>query len=113
MAIHHYTDRPGYNGIRATREWCFKARQPPADHPAGSYFTTLGPETKNLALRLRVPRSKIEYAFVFTGIGDLLPLRGQRGEFILYSPNDYIVAESRQVASGERSSLARSSLPES
>lgn len=113
MAIHHFTDKSGYNGIRATREWCFKARQPPADHPVGSYFTTLGPETKNLALRLRVPRSKIEHAFVFTDGGDLLPLRGHRGDFILYSPVDYVVAESRRIASGERSSLAGSSLPES
>jgi hypothetical protein len=101
MQMHHYTDKPGYNGIRSTPDWLFKASQPPGDHPFGAYFTTYGPATKNLALRLRVPREKIEYVFVFRDVGDLIRLRGRRGDFILYSPGDYLVEGSRKIDSGE------------
>jgi hypothetical protein len=88
MAMHHYTDRSGYNSLRSSVGWCFRAHQAPGDHPFGSYFTTLGPVTKNLALRLRISRSKIEYVFAFRDAGDLQPLRGQRGDYIFYSTAD-------------------------
>ena len=102
MGMHHYTDRAGYNGIAATVDWCFKALQPPGDHPCGAYFTPLGPGTKNLALRLRIPRAKLGYVFVFRGAADMMRLRGQRGDFIVYSPDDYLVEGARQIDNGER-----------
>jgi hypothetical protein len=105
MKMHHYTDRSGYNGIRSTLNWIFKASRPPADHPFGAYFTTCGPGTKNLALRLRISREKTDFVFTFHDIGDLIRLRGQRGDFILYSPNDYLLEESRKIESGERASV--------
>lgn len=94
--MHHYTDKDGYNAIRATSPWHFRASPPPGDHPVGAYFTTLPPGTPKLANRLRIPKSKLEYMFTFTDVGDLTALRGDRGEWIFYSPTDYFVDERRQ-----------------
>jgi hypothetical protein len=99
--MHHYTDRRGYRGISSQPMWLFEAHQPPGDHPRGAYFTTLPPTTPNLAVRLRIPREKLTYGFDFTDVGDLVPLRGGRGDYVLYSPEDYAVAPERQNASGE------------
>jgi hypothetical protein len=96
----HYTNLAGYNGIRATIDWCFKAHQPPGNHPFGAYFTTLPKDTPNLAVRLRIPKSKLPYAFEFTDAGDLRPLPGGRGQFIFYSPVDYTVVKLRQIYAG-------------
>jgi hypothetical protein len=87
----HYTDQAGFNAIRALKPWVFRASQPPGDHPFGAYFTTLAPDTPNLARRLRIPRMKTEFVFTFADVGDLKPLHGGRGEFIFYSPRDYSV----------------------
>jgi hypothetical protein len=102
--VNHYTDKKGYNAIRATPEWKFKASQPPdpANHPYGAYFTTLPPDTKNLTIRLRIPRTKTEYIFSFVDANDLTPLDGDRGEFIFYSAADYFVVQDRQLYHGKR-----------
>jgi hypothetical protein len=102
--LYHYTDRAGYNSLRAAVDWCFKASQPPG-RPFGAYFTTLGPATKNLALRLRIPRAKIAYVFAFDGQEDLKPLGGSRGAYILYCTSDYVVPRSRQRAWGTRADV--------
>jgi hypothetical protein len=99
--MNHFTDQDGYNGIRATSPWRFRAHQPPGDHPFGAYFTTLPPGTPNRAKRLRIPKGKLEYLFVFADRGDLLPLRGARGSWIFYSPEDYLVEEERQTSCGK------------
>lgn len=99
--MNHFTDKAGYDSIASQVNWCFKAGQPPGDHPFGAYFTTLPPEAANLAARLRIPRAKIEFMFQFTDAGDLCPLRGGRGSFIFYSPVDYVVEETRQEYCGE------------
>jgi hypothetical protein len=70
------------------------------DHPFGAYFTTLPRGTRNLAQRLRIPKSKLQYVFEFTDAGDLTPLPGGRGQFIFYSPNVYEVEPSRQGYEG-------------
>jgi hypothetical protein len=100
MPMHHYTDRKGYNAIRAVSPWRFVAQKPPGDHPVGAYFTTLSPGTRNLAQRLRVAKDKTEFVFSFTTRGDLIPLRGARGQYIFYSPTDYEVEDSRQLYAG-------------
>ena len=102
--MNHYTNKKGYNGIRATPDWVFEASQPPApaSHPFGAYFTTLPPGTKNLAIRLRIPRMKTDYVFSFADVNDLTPLEGDRGEFIFYSPVDYVLKQDRQVYHGKR-----------
>ena len=100
--MYHYTDRDGYNSIRAGVEWRFKVAQPPkcdADHPPAAYFTMLGPRDRNLE-RLRLPVEKRLYVFAFSDLGDLTRLRGGRGQYILYSKVDYVVEKDRQFDSG-------------
>jgi len=101
--LYHYTDQQGYNSIRAQPVWVFKVSQPPGDHPLGAYFTTLDPKTPRLAQRLGLPREKLKYVFCFRGSEGLRRLRGGRGQFILYSPQDYTVPPSRQVYCGPTS----------
>ena len=101
MSMFHYTDQVSFDAIRSQVAWYFEASQPPANHPFGAYFTTLGRETKNLAQRLRIPKSKIQYFFEFDAIGDLKALPGGRGQYIFYSPTDYEVEKSRQIDHGE------------
>ena len=101
--MHHFTNKKGYDAIRATPDWCFRASQPvPPDHAFGAYFTTLGPDTPNLAYRIRVPRDKIEYMFAFESADDLIPLRGWRGAAIFFSRTDYTVTRNRQFHHGRR-----------
>lgn len=100
MSPFHYTDQPGYNAILSQVVWHFAAAQPPGQHPFGAYFTTLGRTAKNLAQRLRIPRSKIAFFFEFTDAGDLTPLPGGRGQYIFYSPKDYNVDQPRQLNHG-------------
>lgn len=98
----HYTDQAGYNAIKATVDWCFHARQPPPrDHPVGAYFTILPPTTGKLAKRLRIPARKVEYFFSFTAGNELKPLMGDRGDYIYYSPGNYVASKSQQLGLGE------------
>lgn len=96
----HYTDQTGYQAIRAQIVWLFRAGQPPGNHPFGAYFTTLPRSTPNLAQRLRIPRSKTQFVFEFSDVGDLTSLPGGRGRYIYYSPKDYDVAQPRQQYHG-------------
>ena len=100
MSLFHYTDQPAYNAIRSQVVWHFVAAQPPGQHPCGAYFTTLGRNTKNLAQRLRIPKSKTAFFFEVADLGDLMPLPGGRGQFIFYSPTDYDVDPPRQIDHG-------------
>ncbi len=98
--MNHFTDTNGYNAIRSQSHWTFLAAQPPGDHPRGAYFTNLPSSEPKLAKRLRIPREKIGYVFSFTDAGDLLPLPGGRGDYVLYSPRDYVVPPPRQTSHG-------------
>lgn len=98
--MNHFTDRAGFNAISANQPWHFRAAQPPGGHPFGAYFTTLEPGTRHLASRLGIPKEKMAYVFSFVDVGDLVPLRGGRGDFIFYSPADYDVAQGRQLDAG-------------
>jgi hypothetical protein len=84
--------------------WLFKAGQPPPrDHPVGAYFTSLSPSPEKrraLAKKLFIPRRKCEFLFAFSGRQGLLPLEGDRGEFVFYSPVDYPVQKDRQRFEG-------------
>ena len=111
MRMHHYTNKTGFDSIRASTTWIFRASRPPADHPFGAYFTTLGPETKNLAKKLGISWEKTHYVFVFEDGGDLLRIRGGRGDYIFYSNIDYSVDGHRKLDHGEVASVAgRSSI---
>jgi len=99
--MNHFTDTRGYNGIRASPVWRFRAAQPPGEHPYGAYFTTLSAKTPNLAKRLGIPKSKLEYLFAFTDDGDLTPLPGARGKVVFYSATDYEVVPEQQTYCGK------------
>jgi hypothetical protein len=100
MSLFHYTDQIGYNAIASQVAWRFVAAQPPGEHPFGAYFTSLGRSTKNLAQRLRIPKSKVACYFEFIDTGDLTPLPGGRGRLIFFSPSDYYVDQPRQLGHG-------------
>ena len=99
--MQHYTNKTGYDGIGCRRDWRFLAGKPPGGHPIGAYFTSLGPETRDLAQKLMIPRSKLMFRFDFTGDEGLEPLRGGRGAFVFFSRVDYVVTPPRQVFKGE------------
>jgi hypothetical protein len=98
----HYTNKVSWNSIRSQVNWTFKTHKPPGVHPAAAYFTTLPPDARNLASRLGIPATKVEYVFCFRDAGDLKPIPGDRGKFILFSDTDYIVFEERQHDCGPR-----------
>jgi hypothetical protein len=106
-SVFHYTDKDGYNGVRAPHpDWIFKVSQPVRkDHPVGAYFTIFPPDTKLLSNKIRVPRSKMTHFFEFSSADDLQHLGHpkKRGEFVLYSSTDYTVAVGRQKRNGEAS----------
>jgi hypothetical protein len=98
--MNHFTDRKGWNGIRATSPWCFRARRQRGNNPTGAYFTTLHPSSPKFFKRMRVPRHKRTHMFRFVDVGDLTPKRGPFGKWVFYSPSDYLVEKHRQLYEG-------------
>jgi hypothetical protein len=101
----HYTDAAGYKAISSQADWIFKASQPPGNHRAGAYFTTLRPYSNRFSARTRMPRSKQQFVFAFRGDEGLGPVEGRRGAYIFWSPADYVVVESRQAYHGASEDL--------
>jgi len=100
-AIHHYTNKKGYNAIRAVPVWCFQTGpQRTRAKPYGAYSTTLQPSDPNFVRRVRLPRTKREYRFSFADLNDLTSLLGPGGQFVFYSSTDYYVEQPRQIYSG-------------
>ena len=97
----HYSDKQGHDSISSQVVWTFKAHKPPGSHAKGVYFTTLRPDAVNLAVRLMIPRRKLEFVFSFNGDLGLAPLAGGRGKHIFWTPQDYSVADDRQVYHGK------------
>jgi hypothetical protein len=106
--LFHYTNAKGFNSIRSQPTWLFMALQPPGDHPKGAYFTTLPPGTINLGKRLFVRgcRDKLDFVFHFSGDEGLRPIPGDRGKWIQYSTDDYLVTQDRQIAHGALDSFS-------
>src|SRR5438094_4266994 len=98
--MNHCTDRKGWNAIRAISPWRFLARRQRGNNPTGAYFTTLHPSTPKFFKRTRVPVHKRTHMFCFVDIGDLTPKQGPLGQWIFYSPVDYLVPRHRQVYEG-------------
>lgn len=93
----HYTNKGGFNAIHAQQTWRFKASKPPCENPTGAYFTTLDERTPLLAVKLRIPKEKLAFMLSFVDANDLRPIRGDRGRYIFFSPNDYEVGPERQI----------------
>lgn len=57
---------------------------------------------RTLAMRIRVPKSKLRYVFWFIGTEGLLPVQDRRGRDnqSYYSPTDYLVVPERQKRAG-------------
>jgi hypothetical protein len=98
----HYTDKGGWNAIRAQSVWHFQAsqRKDPA-RPYGAYFTDIEPTQANLRTlykRLRLPKVKQEYVFWFLEKIGFEHLNGGRGrdKRIFFSRTEYHVIEERQ-----------------
>ena len=106
--MYHYTDAEGFKAISANSPWTFRASRPRrADNPVGAYFTPLPPDTKNLAERIGVDSSKLQFYFAFLDAGDLRRLNPDRpikAQVKFYSPTDYEVEQGRQIACGENPS---------
>jgi hypothetical protein len=98
--MNHFTDRKGWNGIRATSPWCFRARKQRANNPTGAYFTTLHPSAPKFYKRTMVPVHKRTHMFRFVDVGDLIRKRGPLGQWVFYSPTDYYVTQNRQIYEG-------------
>lgn len=94
--MNHFTNLAGHNAISSQVTWTFRAAKPPCGNPIGAYFTTLRQDDWALANKLRIPKSKLEFCFSFTDLGDLISLRGGRGKHVFYSVADYPVDEQRQ-----------------
>src|SRR6266496_3068083 len=99
--MNHYTNRKGFNAIRAVSPWRFKARKQRNNNPFGAYFTTLKITELNFWIRVRLPKKKRGYVFSFKDEGDLSPWRGPRGKDVFYSSTDYYVETPRQLYAGE------------
>jgi hypothetical protein len=98
--MNHFTNKDGFNGISASLTWLFRAWKPPGPHPVGAYFTTLDADAPRLAARLRIPREKLAFVFIFLGTGGLEAIGGGRGKYVFFSREDYEVVRSRQLECG-------------
>ena len=102
--VFHYTGKAGYDAIRSQPNWRFLATRPTSpNNPVGAYFTTIPPTPSNLRRlcgQIRISRPKRDYVFCFRRDDGLRPLANSRGDFILFSPIDYVVGPERQVFSG-------------
>ena len=98
--VFHYTDSDGHKSISSQPDWTFMTSQPPGDHERGVYFTTLRPSDHRFSARTRIPKRKQQFVFSFRGSEGLQPKEGGRGAYILWTPDDYVVEEPRQVYHG-------------
>ena len=111
MELFHYTSKDGFKSISSQMTWLFRATKPPGGHRLAAYFTDYDERTKNLALKLRIPKRKLAYFFKFDDGNHvqsrvLKRLPGARGRHIFYSEADYPVEPGRQIYRGPRPSEA-------
>jgi hypothetical protein len=63
--VNHFTDRKGWNGIRATPTWRFRAKLQRGGRTKGAYFTNLHPSAPNFFAVTRVPVTKRALSVLF------------------------------------------------
>jgi len=107
----HYTDKDGWNAVRAQQTWRFKVSQPKdPSRPAGVYFTDIEPTEANLRVlhkKLRVPKIKQEYIFWFTKTEGLVQLHDGLGRdrHIFFSEVDFDIEPPHQKYQGKTDEL--------
>jgi hypothetical protein len=101
----HYTDGDGYKAISSQTNWTFRASHPPGDHERGVYFTTLTPGSNRFSARTRIPIKKQQFVFAFRGDDGLQPIKGGKGAYVFWSPDDYVVEVPRQAYHGPTEAL--------
>lgn len=103
--ILHYTDVDGFKAISSQKEWTFKAAQPRGENEFGAYFTTLPPDAHHLVARTMISAVKKDYVFAFVGAEGLQHKRGGKGKYILWTPENYMVDQTRQMYAGPSENL--------
>jgi RHS repeat-associated protein len=109
LRVFHYTDKSSFNTINSSNPLHFKASQPRArpDNPKGVYLTTKAPDEVDFG-KIGMVRSKGTHVFDFVVERQKLrPLRGGRGEYVLYSPTDLYVPRSDVNYAGLTSQWSR------
>lgn len=98
--MNHFTNQKGWNAIRATTIWVFKAKKQRGGRPRVAYFTTLDLGDPRFFRITRLPVAKRTFVFRFIDADDLIPRAGPLGQFVFYSPKDYPVTTDRQRFEG-------------
>lgn len=104
MKVYHYTDKKGYNAVKSGNPYIFKASKPKYGNPKAAYFTTLSPEElspKDYKAKLGLTKAKSEYFFEMdVDSSKLKDLKGGRGQYIKYSPDDLEVPRDKVTRHG-------------
>jgi RHS repeat-associated protein len=88
VKVYHYTDKPGFNGIRSSDP--YHVREGSSKNGPGPFFTTKSPNdlTEPGAFKkLGITNAKSQYVMeAEVPKSALVPLRGDRGQFIFMTP---------------------------
>ncbi|WP_251052977.1 MULTISPECIES: RHS repeat-associated core domain-containing protein [unclassified Streptomyces] len=97
VTVYHYTNKSGYNGIRAGNP--YKIKPGDSKNGAGPFFTTRSPAdltAPGAFKKLGITNEKSQYVMELqVPQSALVPLRGDRGKFIFAIPAGVTVARAR------------------
>ncbi|WP_404786855.1 RHS repeat-associated core domain-containing protein [Streptomyces pristinaespiralis] len=97
VTVYHYTNKSGYNGIRAGNP--YKIKPGDSKNGAGPFFTTRSPAdltAPGAFKKLGITNEKSQYVMELqVPQSALVPLRGDRGKFIFSIPAGVTVARAR------------------
>ncbi|MGW8995124.1 RHS repeat-associated core domain-containing protein [Streptomyces zhihengii] len=97
VTVYHYTNKSGYNGIRAGNP--YKIKPGDSKNGAGPFFTTRSPAdltAPGAFKKLGITNEKSQYVMELqVPQSALVPLRGDRGKFIFAIPQGVTVARAR------------------
>jgi hypothetical protein len=65
----------------------------------------LRPDVNRFSARTRIPKAKQAFVFDFDGDDGLEPVDGGKGDYIFWSPIDYVVLKPRQRYHGPSENL--------
>jgi len=93
IKVYHYTSKSGYNAISSQNPFDFRASSPSKGNPRGVYVTTKSPEQlatqTNGYKKLGLTSDKSTHFFEMeVPESNLKSLKGSRGEYVKYFPDD-------------------------